>query len=481
MVDPMEKLSAPPDPHRPAFHYLPARNWMNDPNGLIQWRGQYHLFYQYNPHGAFHGSIHWGHAVSDDLVRWTELPVALAPTPGGPDAEGCWSGCAVDDQGVPTFVYTGVQPQTVCLATSGDDLLTWQKHPANPVIGGPPAEFAVPSEGHFRDPYVWGMGGQWHMVIGSKAAGQGGVVLRYRSDDLVTWDYRGVLLRGDLRQTEPFWTGAMWECPNFFPLDGQHVLVLSVQSDTGELLYPAYYAGRLDGERFTPAVQRILVHGSSFYAPQVLRLSDGRTVMWGWLKEGRPEAEAQAAGWSGVMSLPIALTWLPEGAVGLAPVAELQALRRRHWHWDHLTLGPGVSGLLSAVAGDCLEIEAVFEPDAGARFALELRCTAQGQAQARIVYEAALERLSVEPGPSVPSTVASSERYAAPLGPDTNGRVRLHVFLDRSVVEVFANGHTCLAARHYPARAEGQGLDLVCAAGRVRLISLDIWTLGSIW
>src|SRR4030042_175472 len=120
----MEKLSLKnrtrqdsQEKHRPGFHFLPEKNWMNDPNGLIQWKGQYHLFYQYNPNGPFHGTIHWGHAVSQDLVHWQYLPLALTPTPGGPDAAGCFSGCAVDDEGVPTFVYTGIHPQTVCLAT----------------------------------------------------------------------------------------------------------------------------------------------------------------------------------------------------------------------------------------------------------------------------------------------------------------------------------------------------------------------------
>jgi beta-fructofuranosidase len=460
----------PSDPHRPAFHFLPARNWMNDPNGLIQWRGQYHLFYQYNPHGAFHGTIHWGHAVSADLVHWTELPVALAPTPGGPDAGGCWSGCAVDDGGVPTFIYTGVHPQTVCLALGAEDTLTWRKHPANPVIAAPPAELAAASEGHFRDPFVWQADGQWHMVIGSKAVGQGGLVLRYRSADLVHWEYAGVLLRGDIRQTEPFSTGAMWECPNFFALGGQHVLIVSVQSEHGELLYPAYFAGAFDGEHFTPSVQRLLVHGATFYAPQVLRLADGRTVMWGWLKEGRDEAAARAAGWSGVMSVPIVLAWLPEGKLGLAPAEELKALRREHWHFDDLSLEPGTAEVLPNVKGDCLEIEAVFEPEPGAEFGLALRCPAEGKAEARLTYDCANERLKIEPGSS-----------SAPLPLDTHGQLRLRVFLDRSVLEVFANDHTCLAARLYPERADSLGLALFCRAGRVRLKTLDVWTMASIW
>ena len=126
------------DPHRPVFHFLPVKNWMNDPNGVIQWNGQYHLFYQYNPHGAFHGTIHWGHAVSSDLVHWRHLPIALTPTPEGLDKDGCWSGCAIDNNGVPTLFYTGVFPQVQCTATSSDDhLLTWQKHP-EPVISAPP-------------------------------------------------------------------------------------------------------------------------------------------------------------------------------------------------------------------------------------------------------------------------------------------------------------------------------------------------------
>src|SRR5215813_2310009 len=93
------------DPHRPGFHYLPPKNWMNDPNGLIQWEGKFHLFYQHNPNGPVWGNIHWGHAVSPDLVHWSDLPIALAPTPGGPDEVGCFSGCAVNN-GVPTLIYT---------------------------------------------------------------------------------------------------------------------------------------------------------------------------------------------------------------------------------------------------------------------------------------------------------------------------------------------------------------------------------------
>lgn len=127
----------PDDPHRPIYHFLPEANWLNDPNGLIQWQGQYHVFYQYNPNGPFHGTIHWGHAVSPDLVNWRHLPVALAPTPNSPDQDSCFSGCAVDNNGVATFIYTGVrgEDQLACVATSTAELLiNWQKYAGNPVI-----------------------------------------------------------------------------------------------------------------------------------------------------------------------------------------------------------------------------------------------------------------------------------------------------------------------------------------------------------
>lgn len=119
------------DLHRPQYHFLPPANWMNDPNGMIQWRGQYHLFYQYNPAGPFHGTIHWGYAMSPDLVQWRHLPVALAPTPGSADEDGCWSGVAVDHDGIATIIYSGARRgvQRACLATSTDDnLVTWEKH-----------------------------------------------------------------------------------------------------------------------------------------------------------------------------------------------------------------------------------------------------------------------------------------------------------------------------------------------------------------
>jgi beta-fructofuranosidase len=264
----------------------------------------------------------------------------------------------------------------------------------------------------------------------------------------------------------------MWECPNFFSLGGQHVLIVSVQADTGELLYPACFAGAYDGERFTPAQQRVLVQGGTFYAPQVLRLDDGRTLMWGWLKEARDDAAAVAAGWSGVMSLPIELTWLPQGTVGLRPVDELKALRRQHWHFGPRDLAAGGWALLPGVAGDCLELDAVFEPGPNAEFGLALRCSAAAagaeSAPLRLVYDGGEARLRAEPG---------AESTPVPL--DAQGRLRLRAFLDRSVLEAFANDTACLAERCYLEAGAGLAVGVFGRAGRAALTRLDVWALSA--
>src|ERR1035438_2294020 len=165
------KLAA--DPHRPQYHLLPAANWMNDPNAPIYWQDKYHMFYQYNPNGAFWGDMHWAHAVSEDMVHWKHLPMALAPTPGGPDKDGVFSGCAVIDNGVPTAIYTGVNPETQSIATSAGDLTVWKKFSGNPAIAAPPAGMEVTG---FRDPAVWKEGDTWLMALGSGFRGKGGAV-----------------------------------------------------------------------------------------------------------------------------------------------------------------------------------------------------------------------------------------------------------------------------------------------------------------
>ncbi|MFL5590774.1 MAG: glycoside hydrolase family 32 protein [Ktedonobacteraceae bacterium] len=469
------------DPHRPQYHFLPPANWMNDPNGLLQWKGQYHLFYQYNPHGPFHAHIHWGHAVSADLVRWTDLPIALTPTAERADAHGCWSGSAIDNNGTPTLLYSGLHPQVVCMATSDDDLLTWHYYQGNPVIAGPPAELQAETGGHFRDPFVWKEGDYWYLLMGSMRKGVGGLILLYRSRDLATWEYLHPLLVGDVRTSEPVWTGVMWECPNLLTFGDQRALLFSVQAADNVLLYPLYVCGAFRDEQFLPQTQRVLVHGGYFYAPQVLRDDRGRSIMWGWLMEGRKSALSQEAGWAGVMSLPVLVAPLPEGRLSLEPAPELATLREQHRHYDGLELGEASNCLPAGCRDDCLEILAECEPGQNSEFGFRLRYSPDGQEQTRIVYQSATRCVSIEREQSSMNPEVDRGNGSVVIEADPGELLKVHLFLDRSVVEVFVNNRCYLASRVYPQRRDSLRLELFARKGRTRVRSLDIWHLASIW
>lgn len=209
------------DPHRPAYHFTAPAGWLNDPNGLTQRDGEYHLFYQFNPYAPLHHRIHWGHAVSTDLVHWRDLPIALTPS-DGPDVDGCWSGVLVYDGDTPTIVYSGRhgESELPCVATGSPDLVEWTKVAENPVIAAPPADLEVTA---FRDHCVWREGETWRQLIGSGIRGRGGTALLYESTDLREWAYVGPLLVGDGAVGDAGaadWTGTMWECVDLFRIGG---------------------------------------------------------------------------------------------------------------------------------------------------------------------------------------------------------------------------------------------------------------------
>ena len=482
------------DPLRPRYHFLPSANWMNDPNGFIQWQGRYHLFYQYNPAGAFHDDIHWGHAASADLVRWEHRPMALTPTPGGPDSSGCWSGSAVIGgpgtpfDGRPVFFYTGVFPQTVCAALGSDDLDTWAKHLANPLIAVPPPGFGGQT-GDFRDPFVWREerasreGETWWMAIGSRVEGGGGAVLLYRSADLLAWEYAGPLLVGDATPAAPLWTGTVWECPNLFPLDGRHVLVVSFQNhDSGELLYAGYTVGDFADGRFTGGSFRPLEYGDTLYAPQVTIDESGRAVLIGWLREGRDISAQRAAGWSGVMSLPRLLSLGDDGTLRFRPVPELAQLRGEAFHVVPRLFRPGDANPLATLRGGSWEIEAVLEPAGATAFGLSWLDVLSGADYITLRGDVEAGTIALH-APRLPDGQNSPDGVAQPwhVAPLPAGPVRLRVFIDRSVVEVFVDDRAVLSSRFYPTRPEEMGVALFAEGGAVRVVGLEAWRMEGVW
>ena len=327
------------DPERPQFHLLPAKNWMNDPNGPIYFNGRYHMFFQYNPLAPTWGDMSWNHAVSRDMLHWSHLPVAMTPTPGGYDSFGVFSGSAIAVGTRVYAVYTGTQhsgpdkatirdgvnnvQESQCLAWSDDPMLVrWTKDPQNPVIPAPPSGLNITG---FRDPSAWKQGAWYYLTVGSGIEKVGGCVLLYRSKDLKTWEYLHELTSGEwngIPTGNPCDDGQMWECPEFFALDGGHVLIYST---LGKVFWES---GALDEAtmKFTSR-KRGLLDLDAFYAPKTQLDAEGRRILWGWIPERRSEAAMREAGWSGMMSLPRVLNLDSDGTLRISILPQTQTLR----------------------------------------------------------------------------------------------------------------------------------------------------------
>jgi beta-fructofuranosidase len=462
------------DPHHPIYHFTPPANWMNDPNGLIHWQGQTHLFYQYNPNGPLWSSIHWGHAISRDLVHWKQQPVAMAPRRGKPDADGCWSGTSVITPDGPLFFYTAVFPETVCLALPDDGLRKLHPSPRNPLIAAPPPDLKV--EG-FRDPCLWQEGKSWYMTIGSGIKGQGGAVLLYRSQDLIHWEYRGPLLVGDLANKKPFPTGYMWECPQVIRLGDKDLLIISAMIAPG-VQYTIGYLGIYKDERFKPDSLFKLDHGGkAFYAPLTFEDAQGRRVMFGWLPEDREDAALLQAGWAGALSLPRILSLSPDGDLLMEPAPELEMLKKR----ELFTYSGKFSKTPMLLSGE--------SPIRNAYFAVKLESQKNGSVEFCLAASpAAPERtmitLDFKRKLLVVDTTASS------LDPRAEGAVKecplpagdnieLEVFLDGSILELFANKQVTLTTRLYPTQMDDLHLNGSASAPGIAMVDFQMWEMGA--
>ena len=287
---------------RPRFHFTAESGWINDPHG-ITWRdGRYHLFYQYVPGSqVWAPNCHWGHATSTDMFAFEHLPVALAPGDGD---DGIWTGSLVTDEaGNSTIFYTSVvQPGIgigrVRSATPVDDgWVEWRK---GAVVAGPPAGLDIVA---YRDPFVFRDGERWRMFLGAGLADGTATALSYTSADLAAWEYEGIAAQRSTSETRPVWTGALWECPQLFELDGRHVIVSSVWDDD-VLHHVAYGIGSYQDGKFSAETWGRLSYGGSYYAPSFFRDAEGRPSLTFWLRH----VEDADAGWASAHSVPHTLT-----------------------------------------------------------------------------------------------------------------------------------------------------------------------------
>jgi beta-fructofuranosidase len=309
------------------------------------------------------------------------------------------------------------------------------------------------------------------MAVGAGIKRVGGAVLLYRSADLNRWEYLGPLLAD-----EGGLPSKVWECPAFFPLGDRHVLIVSVTSRA----YVLYFIGRFDGRTFQPEVCRRLDYGRYFFAPQTLLDDAGRRVMIGWVWEGRSEEKDIEAGWSGIQSVPRVLTLGADDHLTIEPVRELQKLRRDHRQFTDLALAAGVPRV-TGVRGNQLEIVLRWQPDAAREMGLILAQSPGGEEQTQIIFDRAAGELSIDRRRSNARGDVDLDTQFAPLSLAEGEALKLHIFYDRSVIEIFANDRVCLTSRIYPTRDDTLGLSLFANGADTRLSSMDIWQIDSIW
>ncbi len=452
------------------YHFMPPANWMNDPNGLIYFQGKYHVFYQHNPHAVNWGPMYWGHATSTDMITWTHLPMALAPSEVydyHPDGGGCYSGSAIDDNGTLTLIYTGrvvgENPSSgQCLATS-DDGIYFEKHSENPVILGPP----ISGLKGFRDPKVWKHGEYWYMVVGS-GRGDKGLILFYRSPDLLDWQYLGIAAESDGSQ------GNMWECPDLFPLGDKHVLIFSPMGL--ERLKTMYFVGDLDYEsgKFVAQSSGELDYGRDFYATQTFVDAKGNRVAMAWMESWDGKHPTKQHGWLGALTLPRTLTLGTHGQLKMKPVEALKKLRQNELVYADLDVFDHEALFLTK--GDSLEVQFTLDlsTTTARSFRLYLRSSPSTREETALVINLVEGKVEVDTTLSgVGDKGITSCNYKVTGEP----LLRVGLYLDRSSLEVFVNdGEAVLTNRVYP-KNDSLQVKALSIEGKTHLKILRIWEL----
>jgi beta-fructofuranosidase len=434
---------------RPALHLSARVGWMNDPNGFSYYDGKYHMFYQYHPYDSHWGPMHWGHAVSTDLIHWKYLPVVMAPDRPY-DRDGVFSGNAITlPDGRHMLMYTGVMNeytengdiqgvQTQNLAF-GDGFF-YEKYEKNPVI----TEALLPEGGSrydFRDPKIWQEeDGSYRMMAANNQLGDGGQMLLFRSEDAIHWSYVKKIAENHYR------LGLMWECPDFFPLDGKQVLLASAQDMLPKGLEyhngngTFYMIGTWDKqtETFLPESDHAVDYGIDFYAPQTILTPDGRRVMIGWMQNWDTcNLHTANVPWFGQMSIPRELS-VKNGVLYQKPIRELEELRGEKVEHRQITFSNDEISL-QGISGRLVDMEVTVRPadsdNLFQKFAIHF--AKNEQYHCGVSYRPHESTLKIDRKFSGSRRAIIHQRRARVNY--SNGELKLRLLLDRYSFEIFVN------------------------------------------
>jgi sucrose-6-phosphate hydrolase SacC (GH32 family) len=455
------------DPYRPGYHFVIPEGIARpfDPNGAIFWKGRYHLFYIFQD---TRGHC-WGHVSSLDLVHWRHHPTSLYPGPGDPD-RGMFSGnCFLNRDGIPTMLYHGLDAGN-SIATSSDKLLdVWDKLPSNPIIPNTPQQ----EEGDERapgalpyaswDPHGWLEGDTYYAIFGGTRPAI------FKAKTLDNWEYVGDVLA---HAAEGVDINEDISCPDLFMLGDKHVL-MCISHDMG----CRYYIGEWKNEQFYPES-----HGQmswvdrDFFAPESMEDDKGRRIMWAWVRDSRPASMQLASGWRGTMSLPRELWLADDNTMRMRPVEELEVLRYNGQARDNIEIQADTELTLEGIQGNSLELHLEIDPNGADQVGLKVCASPDGDEETIIFYDALDKKLKIDARKSS-LEVGSNEIESGPFELQTNEYLKLQVYIDKSVVEVFANERQAVVRRIYPTREDSLNVVLFAEGGSAKVRSLQTWEM----
>ena len=465
------------EPHRPIYHYINPEHTLNDPNGLCFWQGRWHLFYQaYPPEDP---RQHWGHAISDDLIHWRDLPYAIYPNP----ERCCFSGATLVEEDRVIAMYHGTEVGNMVAVSSDPLLLNWEKVTGQAVISmrspdGSPLPYRV------FDPCIWKKDGVYYSLSGGTLPnGPGGKPIRanflFRSEDLANWEYLHPFVEDDQFTL----VGDDGACPYFWQIGDRHILPFFSHMSGGQYLLGDYDKGR---DKFVVTAAGLFNFGaagpSGVHAPSATPNGEGGLIVIFNMNPGKP-----TKGWNQIMTLPRCLTLVSEDELGISPTGDIESLRYDHQHISATTLPANQEVVLEGIEGNAMELVAEIEPSDAPMVELNVLRSPNREEFTRIAFfkNRGFRNNSLITIDSSYSSVLPDVRSRAPeTGPvfiEPDESLKLRVFIDKSVVEVFINGKQCVAMRVYPGREDSIGVSLRSQGQDSTLKSLDAWQMQNIY
>jgi beta-fructofuranosidase len=496
------------DRYRPIYHFVSPESTLNDPNGLCFWEGNWHLFYQgYPPEDR---RQHWGHAVSKDLIHWKDLPYAIYPSP----ERAVFSGTTLVEDDRVIAMYHGTEVGNMVAVSDDPLLLNWKKTTEEKAAIPLRSESGFPLPYSVFDPCIWKKDSVYYSLSAGRAPkGPGGRQIAetylFRSHDLVNWQYLHPFVEDD-RFTL---IGDDFACPYFWPIGNKYIMNFFSHMSGGQ-----YLLGDYDTKK-----DKFIVHAggkynfgpaspSGVHAPSATPDGKGGVIIIFNMNPGKPTGE-----WNQIFTLPRRLTLLNEFEIGQEPAGDIESLRGNMVKVDKMTIPANKEVVMKNVRGDAMEIFLEIDTKDAPSVEINVLRSPGKEEYTKITFlrergmpagrdyrfgqVARVQGLSNPPVPAAPSAPTVRESYLvlettsastlpdvmprnpeiAPIKLDKDETLKLRIFIDKSVVEVFANGRQCVAARVYPGRKDSNGVSILSRGKDSDLISLQAWQMKSIY